>query len=77
MEAIAVSNEVKVNLIQGQIEQWRVSMENARIACVVAETIQDAAMKDANVKQIERCVKAIEKLESMLKELEGTNEKAS
>lgn len=77
MEAIAVSNDVRQQLIENQLRQWRERMEDYRIAFVVAETIDDEKMKEGAKAEMTKCVKAIEKLESMLKELEGTNEKAN
>lgn len=77
MEVIAVSNDVRQQLIKNQLQQWRERMEDYRISFVVAETIGDKQMKERAKSEMTKCVKAIEKLESMLKELEGTNEKAS
>lgn len=72
MEAIEVSNEVRQALIGRQLQQWQNTMEDYRISFVVAETIDDEQMKERAKAEMTKCVKAIEKLESMLKESEGT-----
>jgi hypothetical protein len=63
-----VSPEITRALIERQIESWRQAMEDSRIAAIVADTIEDAEMKNRNVEQMTKCVKAIEKLTAMLDE---------
>ena len=64
-----VPQEVTRKLIQNQLTAWRTSMEDYRIAGIVAETLDDAAGKERVVKEMTKCVKAIEKLTAMLNEL--------
>lgn len=65
----ALPKEQQVLLIQEQQSAWRNDLERLRIQARVARVLDDNGMLDNVKKMTERCVKALEELDKMLKEL--------
>ena len=71
-----VAHEVTRMRIMIQLEQWRNSIEDLRIQNIVAQSLGDNEEQRKPIHaQMERCVRAVEKLESMLAELNAEQAK--